>query len=483
MPQLIPVDNDPFAAIAPKQPQLVPVDYDPFAASQASAEQPKTQPQAPVNTPENTQKPGMVENIGNDLNKRYNQLMGIVGRSGTENPLSTGLQGQGAIRGAVADVVGDVGKAAYGALPDVGGFKEKIAGGIQKVSASPLGQIALEAAKKGGIEYAGWAKDHPEAARNVEALVDIGSFFPAKAAAKVAGKAAGAGVVADVAKGVMSPGKEKMASITDSMHKQATSTIEKAKKSGISYSPNHVESMVEALNKISQLSTAGERTGEKKTVDLLDKLKDSVLGPLVKDTSGNMVRDSAKADMSLRNLYGFSKSLGEISDESSARAAKKIIDAAIGDSKGVVAGNPKDAGLVAEFKKQWGRYKTGEDVVAAAELASKSAAKSRNAFQKIVDSDYFSSLSPEVQKLTKVAAKGKTSGKFLDVVGSLKNLLGAKIPVVGKHVPLLEAAAAVASGHLATATAIGAVMGAGAAGKQIQRGTAVDVLRAIREGK
>lgn len=480
--------------------------YQKFSAGPAETpsamQQPQTPPKPAINTPNSVQQPrpitqqpqqqGFIQDFAGDVSKGVTKFKDVVGRVNEQNPVSTGLQGLGAIGGAIGDIGADVAKAAYRAAPDIGGFKEKISGGIDKAMSSSFGKAAIEAAKRGGLAYMDFAKSHPEAARNVEALVDIATFFPAAKAGKAAVKAAGeVTAISPITKGLASPSEEKMKTITDALHKKATATIEAAKNSGISYSPEHAQGLVEDLGKIGQLATAGERTGESKTVELLDQLKESVLGPpmkdkkgrVLKDSSGEVVRDSSKADTSLRNLHGFSKTLGEIRDESSALSAKKIIDSAIGDTKSIVTGNPKNSALIPQFKKEWGRFKTGEDIAAATALAGESAAKSRKAFQKIVDSDYFKSLSPEVQKLTKLAAKGKASGKFMDAVGSLKVLVGGRIPVAGKHLPAFEAVSLLASGHPVPAAIIGGVMGAGASGKQIQRGVGADVLKAIQKEK
>lgn len=450
------------------------------------------QTNAPVNAPTNTQQdPSLAQRITGDIKNRFQTGVDIMNKRGEQNPLSTGLQMAGkVVYGTAGDIAGEVGKSAYNIAPDIGQWKEKVQGGIDKLKASPIGQVAIQAAQKGGLEYVNWAKQHPEAAANVESLVDIASFIPKGEAAGAAGKVAGEVTgVGPVVKGLTSPNEDKMKSIVDTMHKNATNTIERAKNSGISYSPEHAENIMTDIGNISQLKTAGERASEGKTVALIDDMKNSILGPamkdargkIIKDASGEPMRDSTQADTSLRNLFGFSKRLGELGgQESSALSAKKIIDKAIGDTSKVVTGDSKDVGLVNQFKKEWGRYKTGEDVADAAKLADTSSAKSRKAFLKIKDSDYFTSLSPEVQKLVTIASKGKMSGKFLDAVGSVKKLLGANMST---GLPLLEAGGAVMAGHPAAALAVGGIMGASEAGKQIQRGTAADVLSALQQNK
>lgn len=410
------------------------------------------------------QQPGLMQRIGQDVQDRFKTGSDIMTKPG-QNPLSIGLQMAGkVVAGTAGDIVGEVGKSAYGALPE--GIKEKVSGGLQKAAASPLGQAAIEAAKRGGLEYANWAKDHPEAAANVESLVDIASFIPAGKVAGAVGKVAGeATLLNPVAKGIISPSERKLASITKSMHDKATSTIESAKNNGINYHPDTINKVINDLGGISQLKTAGDKINVPKTVDTINELTKS-LG----------------TDSSLRNLVGFSQKLGQIAhgsgpDAAAALSARKIIDKAVQDGT-IVSGDAKNVKKVQEFKKQWGTYKLHEQVSEA--LQEESTSKIKSKLRKIVDSDYFNSLSPDVQRLIKTGAKGKVSGNILQAVGSLKNILGTK---VHSTLPLLEAGGAIAAGHPAVAAGIGGVLAASGASKQIARGTVADILKAIQEGK
>lgn len=426
------------------------------------------QPQKETQSPQDK---GLIGNIAQDVGKRFDTGMDIM--KSDQNPLSKGLQMAGkVVAGTANDIMGEAAKSAYNTLPDT--WKEKVSGGVQKAMNTSMGKAALEAAQKGGLAYVTWAKEHPEAAANIESLVDIATVIPgakvAGAIGKVAGKAAGAvadvtPVVAPIKKGVEAAKTlEKTGAgvnqIVDTLHKQATQTIEAAKNSGIKFKPGPINDLTTKLDSISQLTTAGERAKESGTVDLLSQMKDSVLGPLDKKTGA---RNASKADTSLRNLIGWSDALRPLGKkETSALSAKNIIDNFIGDH-----------GDYPKFKQEWGRYKTGQAAAAAAELADESSAKSRAAFSKIMDSKYFSSLSPELQKSIKLASKGKASGKFMDAVGSVKGLVGASI----------EAGAALYAGHPIGLAAIAGSLGANKGGKLIQRGLGGDVLKTIRDEK
>lgn len=417
---------------------------------------------APASAPQAPQapqpQPGLMQRVGQDVQKRVGQSQDIKASSDTMGEKV--LQGVGMGAGLMTDVVGEAAKSAYGALP------ESVRKNIEN---DPITKMGVSMAQKGADVYGKWAQQNPRAARDVEAAVNIASLFPVPSA-KLAGKAVETAVspATNIAKGAIAPSAEKMTKITDTMHKTATATIEKAKNSGVVFHPDTGTEITSGLDKLKDLSTEGERSTRPMTVQALDDIRKSVKG----------------GDTSLKNLLGFRDKLTEIAnkggqDGTAALNARKVLDRSI-DSGKVVGGDAKAVPQVAEFRAQWGRYKTGEDVAAAANLAAESPAKSRKAFQKIVDSEYFKSLSPEVQRLTKIAAKGKASGKFLDSVGSIKNLLGAS---VGKHLPLLEAGGAILSGHPAVAAGIGGVMAAGKGGKLVQQGVSADVLRALQENK
>lgn len=434
------------------------------------------------------QEKGIMQNIGTDLSKRQQMGRDVMSHAKEQSGAETALQMAGKVgAGAITDVAGQAVKSAYGMLPE--GVKEKVAGGFQKIMSSPVGKFGISMAQKGGENYSKWAEQNPRAARNIEATVDIGSIIPTTSAKAVVKGVGEATAIGPILKGALSPSNVKLAAIPDVIHKNATATIEAAKDSGITYTKNHAESLLNNLENMKQISTAGEKALSSRTVATIEEMKDSLLGPplknnagkIVKDASGEVVRDAAKADTSLRNLYAYSQKFDEFHGEPSALTAKGLIRQALGDTSKVETGNPLDVGLLNKFNKQWGMYKTGEDAVDAAKLADINPARSRAAFLKIRNEPTFNSLSPEVRRLVIIASKGKASGKFLDAVGNIKNILGVKL---GRHLPILAGAEAIISGHPGALAAIAGVAGAEKGGKLIQRGLGSDVLKQLsKEGK
>ena len=404
----------------------------------------------PISKPET---PGFMQSVGQDVSQRVQQAQDIKGRAGAQPIGETALQAVGGVgAGLMGDVTGEATKSAYGALPE----------NIRKnIEADPITKMGVRMAQKGADIYGKWAQQNPRAAKDVEAAVNIASLFPGPSA-KLAGKAVetAASPVTGIVKGAIAPSEAKMATITDTMHKQATATIEKVKNSGINFAPNDTQQLMDKFNKHPDLQTAGEVSVRPETTKTLADMKKSI----------------EAGDNSIRNFLGFRDKLTEIvnrggQDGEAARKARKTLDSMLDTGSSL----PK------EFRGQWSRYKTGETVAEAAKLADVSSAKSRAAFQKIVDSKYFGSLSPEVQRLTKIAAQGKKSGKFMDVIGKLTYLMGGSIPKVGKVLPGLELGGALLTGNIPAVATIGGVMAGEKAGKLVQRGAGADVLKALQK--
>ncbi len=408
------------------------------------------------------------------MNKYNANMSKAAAPNAGDSTFSKSLQAGGQGAQMVNSAIGDVAKAAIGKVPDYKlpgfggqGFKEGAAQGMQEAGRL-ISKAIPDSVKQKATEF---ATEHPEATRDLKAVGEMASVAPTgKIAGKVAGEATG---VAPIAKGLMTPSNAKIDALVDTMHKGATSTIERAKNGGVVFDPHVGQKLLTNLDTIPDLGTAGERSTRKGTVDAIDEVRKSI----------------ENGDTSLRNLLGFRDKLTEVADQggqdgSAALKARKAIDAAIKDahsSGSFTAADPKAIGLVEDFRKQWGAYKTGEQVAEALKLSDESISKSKKAFKKIADSEYFQSLSPEVRKLVNTAARGKVSGNILGAIGSIKQILN--MGGLQAKLPLLEGGAALATGHPGVAAGIGGVLAAGSAAKQIQRGTAMDVLNAIRNGQ
>lgn len=177
---LTPVDYDPFAQDAPQQaaPKLTPVDYDPFAQT--------------------SDNPGFLDRVGSDFQKRQDMVKPAISdmMSGQQGPTETLFQvfGKGPA-GFANDVIGEGLKSAVSSLPEP--VKQAGSDVLSTVGNTAAGRMVGSAAEAASQAYDNFAQNHPRAARDVEAALNIGGltggFIPIK------GKSA-IGAVTDVAK-------------------------------------------------------------------------------------------------------------------------------------------------------------------------------------------------------------------------------------------------------------------------------------------
>lgn len=289
----------------------------------------------------------------------------------------------------------------------------------------------------------------------------------AKAVAPVVGGATEA--VTGAAKGAMFPDAKK---ILDPLHSRATATIESAKNAGIVFHPNEGKTIIDSIDRISGMDTPNGLQNRPGMVSIRDTLSKAF----------------SNGDTSLKNLLEARDGLNALAKRGGKEGASAIeaisaLDRAVENGE-IVGGDAPKRGAVGDFRKQWGAYKSGVAATKAAELADESPAKSRIAFQKIVDSKYFNGLSPGAQKLAKIAAQGTKTGKFFETVGAIKILMGSRIPTIGKylkHLPAAEMLAALAMGNVGTASLIGGSLAAGKTGAWIQKGLSSDFLKYLEK--
>lgn len=145
-----------------------------------------------VAAPPPQQQKGFTGRVADDLNKRVNNTMASmkIGMSGQQSPAETGLQMAGQAAGFLNDTVGEGFKSGYNALPEP---VQKVGKDVLNyVAASPVGDLARTAANV----YGTFEQNNPRAARNVNAVANVGSYL--SAITPVKGNSA-VGAVADVA--------------------------------------------------------------------------------------------------------------------------------------------------------------------------------------------------------------------------------------------------------------------------------------------
>lgn len=400
----------------------------PPAPAVSQAQPAATAPQAPI------QEPNFAQRVGQDIQKRQQMGVDIMQRRDQQNPLSTGLQMAGKVAfGTASDIASEAGKSIYQTLvPE--GVQEKIKGGIQRAMATPLGQAGLEAAKRGGLAYVEWAKEHPEAAGNIEALVDIATFIPigkaAGAASKVITKPTG---MESFGKGVSMPSVEKLVSKKNIMTKSANKTIEASKANllpsniatGLS---NDLSKLIDSKNKVA----AGTSP---RTLSQIDNLQAQL----------------NKGDYSLENIIDVRNELSDIramggKDGISASKAIKKLDKAA-----------KDAGITGYEKgyRESARAKQYGNIVKAVERAGNNAGKMREEMQTIINSGKIEAYPEKIQKLIRRGASGKLVGNVLQFADEITK----GIPIIG---PVAK-------------KTLGATAGT------IAKGTVADILKALEK--
>lgn len=211
MPNLVPVDNDPFASAQPAsaEPKLVPVDHDPFKAPD----------------------PGFIERSGADVKNRLGEMSKEGDRAFSDSkkmegvPFATearigeaGFQQAGEVVGMGGDIAGEAISSAvkpyWEAVPQ--SAKDKIHDVVKKVGDSPMGQAAIKALQKGGQTWDNFSKEHPDAAKNLESGFNLATAeLPiGKAAVKNAVSSAGTGILSKVGDAAITAGKSQKAADT-----------------------------------------------------------------------------------------------------------------------------------------------------------------------------------------------------------------------------------------------------------------------------
>lgn len=127
----------------------------------------------PQQNTSSSSEPGIFSRLKTDFFNRAD----AYGATSNQNPLSRGLQlaGQGA--GLVTDAIGEGVKSTLGALPEA--VKAPVKSSAIAVLQTPIGQLGLHAIQSGQESYNAFKAVHPEAAGNIESVVNIASLFPA----------------------------------------------------------------------------------------------------------------------------------------------------------------------------------------------------------------------------------------------------------------------------------------------------------------
>lgn len=450
------------------------------------------------------QDPGFMERVGTDLEQRKRAVLEA------KDPVVGIIESARLGVGGASDIGYEALKSGYGMIP------ESIRGPIEEAGravAPKLGAVAravgdvgsylpgMETYRESVKEQAPKIQEYLAESPRLKSALGYVSELPLGAgtakAATTATKLAPIG--RNIGKGITSKTDKQLLEKTKALLTKSQYTIEKeVKSSGLTYTPAQGGKLINRIEGIGDFKTAGEAAnlpnikailkGSKEDIGF----KDSLLGPALKnkkgkailDATGNPVRDVSKADMSLRNLLGWKKKFDRIArkvDTESAVSNKILTMINNTIFKGEIAtGSPEALAKLKKFNKQYGLYKTHETFGKMLKEHGSNPKKIRAGLQKTIDSPHFNSLDPDIQKLITKASKTTVSGRLFELVGMLENVFGHRVATM----------AAIGVGGMSAGISLaplaltgGAIMGAKAAGKQIQRGLVTDVLSAIEKAK
>lgn len=470
-------------AAAPQQPTMAPAQ----TPMQPSMQQPPTAtPAMPVAPQQASAEPeaGFMERVGQHVQERRDIGQNLQQFEGQQTPFESGLQQIGKVgAGLVSDFGGEVAKSTGKTI------KEYLPQDIKDIPTEWMKQnpkmteqlgkaemFGLSMLQKGANTYAKWAEQNPRFARNLESVVDIGAALPTAGAALKTAKAAGEiSALTPIAKGLVSPTKGSMEKTTKNLYAASQKTAGDIVKGNVVLHPDVGTSLSKALDSTVKGVSGEQADRVKDVINTIDRFKDQI----------------SSGDTSLKNIFFQRKTLGDLAAQGGdtgaiARKARDEFDKVLSDkdlAKKVVGGDPKMAGSIDKFNKEYRQYKSHETIVDAItapegkpELSSN---QIRTKMSKIAASDNFSYLTPEVQKLVIKAAEGKTVGNILGATNHIKNLFRG----YGGAATLATGIGAVAAGNIPAALIATGVLTGSAASRQIAKGTVGDILNAIKSGK
>lgn len=126
----------------------------------------------------------VVPEVVDSAKKRFSDVKGAYQRekAGDTNEFQTGLNIAGNAVGLVTDAAGAVASTV---------FKHTVPQSVrEKVLENPIVQKGLDLASKGMEKYTSWKKEHPEAASDLESVINLGSIIPLGEGARVGIKGA-----------------------------------------------------------------------------------------------------------------------------------------------------------------------------------------------------------------------------------------------------------------------------------------------------
>lgn len=454
---------------------------------------PNITPTKPASNPL-TELSSFASSLNNDLQQRGAHLADIKNRY----DINGGGIGQGALAafntlgteaGAAKDIIGDTGKAAYNAMPDLPFLSDNPKAAIKSAVASPVGQVGLHALQAGGKMWDNFKTSHPDIANFLEASGNIATMATPVGEGTIARTAADTGL--GVAKTGANIAAAPMSYIADGVNTigkgikatgaEGLNTIEKGMKSVSSGLYDHMKDVgAEIKPEVLNAMTNDIKNTIKGDVGRLDPQLHKATISVLKGID-NM---SADGELNLESLDQQRRLLSRISrtgeDSTAAQAAINVIDKHI-NSWGIddlTKGTPDAISALNAARQQWTQAKKFETVSDIIKDAEDDSTKLKSGLNKLFkNDDAIANWSDEEKATLQDAAKSSYPEKALKAVGAL-GFNPAKHP----YMALGEVGVLRATHNPALAGVIAAGTVANQLTKYMARGKAEQLVRILQAG-
>lgn len=394
---------------------------------------------------------GFFSGVRSDLKKRGEQLK--VSReataAGKQTPLEREVQEIGTVLGGAGDIVGrGIGAAAkgiYSALPERVQKDFRDAGEELK-STKPV-QAGLEMLGSGMEKYQKFSQENPRAARNIEALANIGlAVAPAIGRGKQIGESAegiGQGIISKFAK------PEKLNS--EDLRRVGGQLFKEAEAKGGILKPHVTNKFIAEISQKAPQTYAGRIiAGNDEVTNLLDRVQDLADRPLTLEAAKEV--DETLGDLAYKNMdMGKFTAEGKKFLDMRSSFRRIIEDAADND----VVGGKSGFDVLKEARKYWStslRLRDIERIIERAQNMQVPATGIKTGFRNLIaNKNALKGYSPQEIDAIRKAAKTGIITDLMAVFGSRLNpIITGSAVSIGTANPLMGIAAGV--GNYATSS-------------------------------
>lgn len=403
------------------------------------------------------QKPqGFFSGVGSDLEKRAMQLQTSQEETaaGRQTPIERELQELGTILGGAGDVVGrGMGAAAtgvYNVLPE--GVQQTLKGAGQELMSTRPAQAVAGALGQGMEKYQEFAQESPRAARNVEALANIGlAGAPALRRGDAIGEAS-----EGVGRGVMGKFVKPENLNSEDLRRVGGELFKQADQQGAIMMPNAANKFFSQVGQVRPQTAAGRATaGDNAVTKLLQRWEDAGLKNKPLTFTALKEMDEELGRMAFESVDGFGKMTNE--GRQFLDLQTKLRDTIENASASDFVGGKQAFETAKEARKYWStqmRLRDIERIIERGLNAEQPATSIKSGFNTLLNSKRFAQYSKAEQAAIRNAAKKGSLVDFLGAAGSRLNQV-----IMGS----IGASAGGAGGALA-GSAAGYAMSAGARG-------------------